>query len=457
MRRVRHPTMTTQTRAHPNAGYQADFEELTRRTAGDPPWLSELRRQAWAVFQDSGFPTATRGNERWKYSPVGPVAAATVRYPFDESPEPVVVERLHHLVPWGLEWTTLVFVDGRFAPHLSFSRIWDPGVAAIPLAHAVRAYSPEVAAALGRNLDLTLDGFHALNTAFTTDGLFFRVPAGIAVASPVHCVFVATGAAAAAVYPRVLVDLGPGAEATLVESYVALHDAPGLTAAVVEATLGEGAKLDHFRLSMDSAQAFHVGMTRVVQSARSVYRATGFARGAVLGRHDLQVRLDGEGAACDLRGLYVTAGRRHMDHHINVEHLKPATRSDQYFKGILAGTSHAVFSGRVLVAREAQGSQARQSDRNLLLSEGCEIDSKPSLEIYADDVECTHGATAGSVADEELFYMRARGLDLDTATRALVRGFASEITGAITLAPLQAYLEAWITGSVPELHLGGNP
>lgn len=439
--------------------YRADHEELSRRLAGEALWLRDLRQQAWAVFQDSGFPTATRGNERWKYTPVGALARTEFGYPFAGPGERIEAERLHHLDPWGPGWTTLFFMDGQFAPHLSFSHITEPGVTVSTLAEAMTREPALVQSHLGRLVDLTLDGFHALNTAFLTDGAVIHIPAGLDVASPIHCAFIASGAAAArsaAVYPRVLAVLGEGARATLVESYIGLAGASCFTDAIVEVSLDRGAKLDHYRLLMESAGSYHVGMTRVRQSAGSSYNATSFARGAALGRHDLHVALDGEGASCDLRGLYVTSGRQHIDHHIDVDHLQPNTRSTQYFKGILAGSSHAVFSGRVLVARGAQKSEAHQTDRNLLLSEGCEIDSKPSLEIYADDVQCTHGATAGSVADEELFYMRARGLDLETATRTLVRGFASEITDAITLAPLRAYLEAWITGSIPELHQGAT-
>ncbi len=452
--------MTTTPAAVALDRYRVDYAELERRRAGEPSWLRDLRQQAWAVFQDSGFPTATRGNERWKYTPVAPLARAEFSYPFGEPGERIEAERLHHLAPWGPHWTTLFFVDGRFAPHLSFSHVTEPGVTVCTLAEAIERQPALVRPNLGRHVDLTLDGFHALNTAFLTDGAVINIPAGVAVASPIHCAFVATGAAAArtaAVYPRVLALLGEGARATLVESYIGVADGAGLTDAIVEVNLDQGATLDHYRLLMESAAGYHVGMTRVHAAAASSYNATSFSRGGALGRHDLQVVLDGAGASCDLRGLYLTSGRQHMDHHINVDHLQPHTRSTQYFKGILAGSSHAVFSGRVLVARNAQKSEAHQTDRNLLLSEGCEIDSKPSLEIYADDVQCTHGATAGSVADEELFYMRARGLDLDAATRALVRGFASEITDPITLAPLQAYLEALITGSIPELHQGATP
>ncbi|MEK7214806.1 MAG: hypothetical protein AAB289_04340, partial [Chloroflexota bacterium] len=226
--------------------YRADYEELSRRLAGEPAWLRDLRRQAWAVFQDTGLPTATRGNERWKYTPVGSLARNEFGYPFGGPGEHIEAERLHHLDPWGPGWTTLFFVDGHFAPHLSFSHITEPGVTVDTLAQAIAQQPALVQSHLGKLVDLTLDGFHALNSAFLNNGAVIHIPAGIDVASPIHCAFIASGSAAtrtAAVFPRVLAVLAEGARATLVESYISLAETPGFTDAIVEVSLDRGAKL----------------------------------------------------------------------------------------------------------------------------------------------------------------------------------------------------------------------
>jgi Fe-S cluster assembly protein SufD len=200
---------------------------------------------------------------------------------------------------------------------------------------------------------------------------------------------------------------------------------------------------------MESPSAFHIGATRVTLERDSSYNFTSMARGARIARNDLSVLLDAPGSSCNLKGLYFTSGSQHIDNHIDIDHAKPHSSSDQYFKGILADRSRAVFSGRVLVRKDAQKTYARQSDKNLLLSEGARINTKPSLEIYADDVQCFHGATAGSVPQDALFYMRSRGLDDETARALLVYGFASEIIDRVRLEPLRRHLERMFSAGAP--------
>jgi Fe-S cluster assembly protein SufD len=291
------------------------------------------------------------------------------------------------------------------------------------------------------------DGFTAVNTAFLRDGAYVRVPEGSSPESTLHLIFVTTERPQPIVsYPRTLVLVGKHGRLTVVESYVSQSQAPYFTNAVTEMVVSEGAQVEHYRYLMESPGAFHVGTTRVYQERDSTFNSTSFATGSRLARNDLQVLLDGPGSSCTVNGLYVTSGTQHIDNHIDIDHAQPHTTSNQYFKGILGGQSRAVFSGRVVVRRDAQKANARQSDKNLILSEGARVNTKPSLEIFADDVQCAHGATAGAVADDALFYMRSRGLDEEAARRLLVYGFASEIIDTVRLGPLRQHLEGMFSG-----------
>ena len=251
-------------------------------------------------------------------------------------------------------------------------------------------------------------------------------------------------------HPRVLVLAGRNSRLTLVDSYVGPPDGRYFTNAVVEVAASEGAEVEHYRYIGESPRAFHVGATRTRLDAGASYACTSIATGARIARNDLSVLMDAPGASCVLRGLYSTSGSQHIDNHIDIDHARPSCTSDQYFKGILDGRSRAVFSGRVLVRKDAQKTEAHQSDKNLILSEGARINTKPSLEIYADDIQATHGATAGAVADDALFYMRSRGIDEDTARRLLVSGFAAEILDTIPLDALRQHAALVFSGQAME-------
>ena len=238
---------------------------------------------------------------------------------------------------------------------------------------------------------------------------------------------------------------GRSSKLTIVESYVGLTDSPYFTNSVVEIAGGEGSQIEHYRLLMEGAEAFHIGTTRVNLGRDAGFSSTSIARGARLARNDLNVTLDAPGSDCTVRGLYLTSGSQHIDNHIDVDHATPHTSSEQYFKGVLTDRSKAVFSGRVLIRKDAQKSIASQRDLNLMLSHAARVNTKPSMEIYADDVKAVHGATAGAVAEDALFYMRSRGIDYQTAMSLLVHGFASEIIDTIQLAPLRDFVETMFT------------
>ena len=281
-----------------------------------------------------------------------------------------------------------------------------------------------------------------------------HIPRNFAAPQPVQLVFVTTGRQQPRVtYPRTLVVAEANSQVSLVETYISLTDGRFLTNAVTEIVVGDGANVSHNRLLLESLDAYHVGVSRVYQAADSSFTSASFAKGAALGRNDFQSLLDGPGANCTLNGLYFTTGSQHMDNFINIDHARPHCTSRLLYKGILDGKSRAVFGGNVTVRKEAQKTDAQQTDKNLLLSEEAEVDSKPSLLIYADDVKCGHGATAGHIDSDTLFYMRSRGLDVATASQLLIHAFASEIIDSVELEPLRDYLDAKFMEAIPDATL----
>ncbi|MQG40509.1 MAG: Fe-S cluster assembly protein SufD, partial [SAR202 cluster bacterium] len=246
---------------------------------------------------------------------------------------------------------------------------------------------------------------------------------------------------------------GKNTDVTVVESYVGPKDSEYFTNAVTEFSLADGARIDHYRLLLEGEKAFHVGTSRVKQEKDSSFNSASFALGTALARNDLQVLLDGPGAYCSLNGLYLTADNQHIDNLISIDHAQPHCTSRLNYKGILDGRSRAVFGGEVMVRRDAQKSDAEQTDKNLILSKLAEVDSKPSLLIYADDVKCNHGATAGHIDADTLFYLRSRGLDLDAASRMLVHAFASEIIDKVRPEPLRDYLDDLFSAAIPDKSL----
>jgi len=425
--------------------YVAQFRELARRL-DLPPWLAERREEALGRFLDLGFPTARKGNEPWKYTDLRPLAATPFRPPPDGE---VRAGQLRRLLPRSPSWDVTVAVGGRWAPHLSHLR--EERVDVWPLAEALRRAPHLLEEHLGRYAVYHDDPFAALNTALFSDLALVRVPAGAEARRPLHVAFVAPpGEEPYAHYPRLLVVAERGARLRLVESYLGLAPGPYMTAAVTEVFLDEGASLEHYRLLLEEG-AYHIGLLRVHQARDTSLRSVFFGRGCRIGRNDVRVELDGPGAEAYLHGLYVTQGQEHLDNYINIDHLKPHGTSRLYYRGILDGASQAIFGGTVFVRPGAVKTDAEQEDKNLLLSPEAEVDSKPALEIYADDVKCGHGAAAGAVADEALFYMRTRGLDEATATLLLIKGFAAAVLDEVRLPTLRRFMEEATIAALPRL------
>ncbi|MCI0787549.1 MAG: Fe-S cluster assembly protein SufD, partial [Chloroflexi bacterium] len=445
--------------------YRSAFQSLQSGPwAGDPPWLQSMRQRGWTAFNELGFPTARRGNEKWKYTSVRPLASQPFQVALAHNGTSSVAQsEIQRLGVWNTGWTNLVFLDGRYDAGLSNLPLESSGLRVTNLADAVTSDGDLLERYLTQQATVVDDGFTALNTAFLQDGAFIHVGEGQHAPAPVHLIFVTTNSQQQSVsHPRTLVVAGAGSRITFIESYLNLsgNNSSGncFTNAVTEMVLDDGAEVEHYRLLHESPESFHVGTIRVYQGQDSTLKSGSFAMGTAMARIDYQVLLDAPGASCSLNGLYMTTDTQHIDNLISIDHAKPHTTSRLLYKGILDGHSRAVFGGTVLVRKDAQKSDARQTDKNLLLSRQAEVDSKPSLLIYADDVQCGHGATAGHIDEDTLFYMKSRGIDHATASRILIQAFAREVIDTVELEPLRDSLDELFLQAIPaeRPQLGGG-
>ncbi len=419
--------------------YQRQFEAFAADGAREgPAWLPELRRAAMDQFTRVGFPTSR--DEEWRFTPVSPIAHAEFR-----PATPATVDRAA-VVPYRFghpEWPQLVFVNGKLAAELSSVPALPAGVRVGSLAAALRGEPALVEPHLSRYARPETTAFTALNTALMRDGALVYVPAGTVLELPVHLLFVTTAEAGGAVaHPRNLIVVEREARASVVESYVGLGgDAAYFTNAVTEVFSGEDAWTEHTRLQREGDRAYHVGLTQVDQARGSHYRSFTLAMGGAMSRHNLHVHLGAPGIETLMYGLYLTRGEQVVDNHTAIFHDHPNCNSWEVYKGVLEGRSRAVFNGKVFVKPEAQKTDAKQTNRNLLLSDAAKVDTKPQLEIFADDVKCTHGATVGFLDPGAQFYLRSRGVPAEAARRLLTYGFAAEVVNEVALEPVRCELD----------------
>jgi Fe-S cluster assembly protein SufD len=418
-----------------------EFEARTgTATAEGPEWLEPVRRAAMERFARTGFPGAR--DEEWRFTPIGAIAQGTWR-PATGGAGEVRREQLAPFVFGHADWTTLVFVNGVFSEVLSAVGQLPSGVRVTNLAEALRSNGALLHAHLTRHAPVEGSPFTALNTAFLAEGGVVHVAAGVDLAAPVHLLFVTTAEAGGTVaHPRNVIVVERGSRASIIESYVTL--APGQsywTNPVTEVAVGAGAWVEHTRIQRESESAQHVGLTHVDQQRDSHYRSFSLMMGGALARHNLHVRLNDENIETLMYGLYVTRGEQVADNHTAIYHDQPNCRSWEVYKGILDGRSRAVFNGKVFVKPEAQKTDAKQTNRNLLLSDGARVDTKPQLEIFADDVKCTHGATVGRLDELARFYARSRGIPAEAADRLLTYAFAAEVVEEVTIAPVREELD----------------
>lgn len=425
--------------------YGAAFRSLLESTQGaEPSWLRSIRENAFERFERTGFPGVQQ--EEWKYTNV----AAIVKSPLVPtlSAAPIGFSESNGLRPFICDETRqsrLVFRNGIFQKELSSRDALPAGVIALDFTEALG--HSRYAAAIREHFERSGDadnGFTALNTALSTNGAFVFIPAGGAVASPIHLLFVSESrnGKAPASFPRVLVIAEENSAATIVESYASPGDDLYMTNAIVDMVLGSGARLEHYKVQRESVSAFHIAATNAVLGPSASYNSTTINLGAALSRHNIDVIMEDEGAECWVDGLYMVDGSQHTDTHSLIDHRRPHCTSHQLYKGILDGKSRAVFNGKVFVRHDAQKTDARQTNKNLLLSNEARVDTKPQLEIFADDVKCAHGAAIGQLAEDELFYLESRGLRPELARNLLTYGFAEEVIEKIKIASIKRELDA---------------
>lgn len=406
----------------------------------EPAWLQTIRRVGLNRFSELGFPTLR--DEDWRFTNLAPLTAMPFRLAAAGNGHQVNGDALAGLPFAQLAGDRLVFVDGRFAPGLSAIQPHANGVVVTNLAAALKTHPELIEPHLARLANSEGQAFTALNEAFFADGAFLHLPARHVVADPIRLVFITTGREpAAATFTRNLIVAGAASQATLVEQFVSLGTEPHVTNTVTELIAEDGATIEHVRLQDENQAAFHLGSFHGRLGRSAHLNLHSLALGARLSRYNIRASLAGEGIEAVLNGLYLADGQRLADHHMVVEHAQPNCASHEYFNGILADKSKGVFHGRILVRPGAQKTDAKQTNKNMLLSDEATADTKPQLEIYADDVKCTHGATIGQLHPEHIFYLRARGIPLETARRMLIHAFAGEIIDRVRNAPIRSELD----------------
>ena len=425
--------------------YLEAFKEI--RAAGvlsGPAWLEKLRQGGIATFGGIGFPTLK--NEDWKYTNVEPIAAQSYVQANGEA-QSVGGTELFAQALVETDAPCLVFVNGIYVAALSRTGDLPTGLRLGSLADFIKQNDPVVARELGRHASTEQQHFVALNTAFIGEGAVVELAPGCRLERPVYLLFASTSMTRPVIsHPRILLLLGAGSEAKIVESFVGVSGKTYFCNAVTELVGGADSVVEHFRLQQESDKGFHVG-TLAANLARGCHlTAHAMTLSGSLVRNNVRVLLNGEDAECVLNGLYLGDGNQHIDNYTLIEHISPKASSLELYKGLLGGSAHGVFNGKIVVHKDAQKSNARQTNKNLLLSENAVIDSKPQLEIHADDVKCSHGSTIGQLDADALFYLRSRGLDPAAARSLLSFAFASDVVQRLGIENLRRRLDDYLVG-----------
>ncbi len=408
-----------------------------------------LRRSALKAFAEKGYPTTRL--EEWRFTNVQPIAGTSFVPALRYDPSGVRREDVGKFFFPGFQGSRLVFINGHYAPE--FSEGQDTGVRS--LAEVLREDSEAVLRHLGR-LVKPGDPFTALNTAFLQDGAFVRVPDGVEMPGAVHLLFLSTGGEKPALQsPRNLIIAGTGSKVSIVETYHTLGGGTNLTNVVTEIFAGEGSVIEHDKMQNESLSSFHVGTTQIEQKSGSTVTSNAVTLGGSLVRNNVGVVLVGEGCEATLNGLSVGTGAQLIDNHTTIDHASASCESHELYKAIQDGRSRGVFNGKIFVRKDAQKTDAKQTNKTLLLSDEAMMDTKPQLEIFADDVKCTHGATVGQLEEEQLFYLRSRGIPLDAARDILTFAFASDVINRVHVEPLREQLDAMLRARLREGRVTG--
>ena len=429
--------------------YSADFMQLKNTKEND--WFSKQRQSAFDIFQESGFPN-TRV-EDWKYTDVRPIAKNT----FSNITESNVASdnnEIDEILIKDLDCVNLVFINGAYSEKYSDIKNISSKIVIKSMADALINDESLLKKHLTKHINQELNSFTALNTAFIQDGAYINISANTNIDKPINITYISRDSNHPfATHPRNLIVMGENSNATIIENYVGSGKVNYFTNSVTETVLLQGAVLKHYKIQQEGSSAFHIASLNTSQSKDSRFESHLVSIGGALVRNNINASLNEEGAEIIMNGLYMTEDVQHVDNHTRVDHLKPHTQSHQNYRGVLNGKSRGVFNGKVVVHPQAQKIEAYQNNANLLLSDDAEIDTKPELEIYADDVKCTHGATVGQLDDDMLFYLRSRAVDEKTARSLLTYAFADEVISEINIKEIQNKLERLIIGRLPDSSL----
>lgn len=405
------------------------------------PWLKALRQQASDQFKIVGLPV--KKNEDWKYTSLWAISQQS----FTHTPEAINVTAQQCGQAALLDDAyRVVIIDGVFSAEYSEIESLQSGLTIAPLSASLDIVEQK----LGQQVEITKAGLTALNTMLMNEGVVITVAADTQIDKPIELLIINSGHTEnLATHLRHIVALEANSQATLMEHYVGLNDGTYFSNVVTEVALAQNAELKHYKLQQESENAFHIATSAAKQSENSRWLTNNISLGAKLARNDVHSQLLGERSHVTMDGLYLVNGKQHIDNHTRIDHTVPNTTSEELYKGVLDGNSHAVFNGKVIVHKDAQKTDANQSNRNLLLSRGCEIDSKPEMEIYADDVKCGHGSTVGQIDEEQMFYLRTRGMDEVSARSLLTYAFAGEILERIPSPEIRQSLSAVVEQRLP--------
>ncbi len=425
--------------------YRQAFHSLAKTLPGaELGWLRGARRHAFERFETLRFPT-TR-SEEWKYTNVAPIEHHAWHFASSRGDNIDVSSIVEDLV-FDKSAARMVFVNGRHAPKLSRLEGLPEGVFVGSLTRALREIPERIEPLIARVMPQ--DGFAALNTAFLSDGYVVALPADCRIEKPLQMLFIADEAGLAT-HPFNAVLAARGSRCAVIEQFVGIADDSYLTNVVTRIAAADDADVEHCRIQEEARRAFHLARVDITEQRASHVGSQSFAFGSALSRVEIDVRFSGANARTDLAGLYFAGARQHLDHHTRIDHELPRCTSREHYRGVLDGSSHGVFDGRVIVHQGAQQTDAHLANQNLLLSRDAEIDTKPQLEIYADDVKCTHGATVGRLDENQLFYLRARGMDEAVARATLVWAFARDIVDRVSSDAVRARLTRLLLSRTPE-------
>ncbi len=423
-------------------GLTAQLQELLPQAQDRLPglhesWVRVMRKNALGNFFRLGVPTT--GNEDWKYTDIKKYSARLAASAAEKTVEEISVEALAEFYFGEMDCHRVVIVDGRVSSELSSLKALTAGVRVESMARML-AEEPHLLEPYLHDQHLS-GSFAELNAAMMHDGVYIDIPDGVVVERPIHLLFLSHQRSEDSSHIRNLIVAGEYGQATVIEHFVSMDGSRALINAATDVELHAGARLEHYKLQQSDINEVNIGSIRVHQHRDSYYHSHSVAFGAALSRRDIHVEMNGEGAECALNGLYLVGGRQHVDHHTRIDHIRPHCRSRESYKGVVDGRARAVFNGKVVVHKGADQTDSAQSNANLLLSDKAEVDTKPDLEIHADDVKCAHGATVGQLDMNQLFYLRSRGLGEEEARNVLMFAFADEVLAEIKQPEIRRYLE----------------